>query len=384
MRIGIDARSYQWEGIGRYVRNLLDELLRVDNEHTYVVFLSEEGMRSFQPSRDRVEKVLADFPHYSVSEQTTFLGLLRRAKLDLVHFPHFNAPIFYTRPFIMTIHDLILNHYPGIKQNPLKQLANRIGYETIFRTLVPRAQHIIAPTRYTAADITKFYHVPKSRITVTYESVDTKRFFYKPTAYPQENVLDKYGVKRPYIMYTGVSRYHKNLEGLLVAFSLLRSMGFPHQLVLVGKKDNNHSFVEETIERLQLANDVVQTGFVADSDLLHLYAGAVAYVFPSFYEGFGLPGLEAMAAGTPVLASQTSCLPEVYGDAAIYFDPASPNDMANAIARVLRDTNLQQDMRKKGLEHVTRFSWEKMARETLDVYNKYFHGSATTKKQKNN
>lgn len=366
LKIGIDCRMYSshFTGIGRYVFELVENLQKIDLRNQYVLFFNQPEFINFQPSNPNFSKVLVDARHYSLAEQIKFLKILNHQKLDLMHFTHFNRPIFYNRPSIVTIHDLTLHFYPGKKMtNPL----HRLAYRLTIRTAVRKAKKIIAVSRATGRDIEEILHVPLKKIHVIYEGVNPD---FKPIHNPSRlsHTLDKYHIHKPFLLYTGVWRSHKNLHGLIKAFQIL-SAKHPLQLVITGKKDNIYaSEIFSLVHDLQLENQIIFPGLVSEDELIDLLNSAHIYTFPSFYEGFGLPPLEAMQCGTPVAASAISCIPEICGKNAVYFDPHNPADMVEKIESLLTNHDLYHRLEKSGLQHAQKFSWSKMSKETHQLY----------------
>ncbi len=366
-KIGIDARSYNWTGIGRYLRNLVRELVVLDTKNEYTLFLDKEGYESFQTPNERIKKVLADIPHYSLSEQIKLPRFLKKEKFDLVHFPHFNMPLTYKDPFVVTIHDLTLSFFPGQK---MTSLAHRVAYQSTIRHACKKAKHIIAVSKNTKKDLQQLLKISDEKISVIYEAVESDRYNTQVAPAKIEEVKKKYNIRKPYLMYIGVWRNHKNILGMLSGFAKILERGLDYQLVMTGKPDPHYPEVMQKIKELGIEKNVVLAGFVPEEELPVFLQGCDLFVFPSFYEGFGLPPLEAMATGCPVVASNTSCMPEILGDAAEYFDPYEPEDIARALEKVLRNRALSEELRRKGLERVKRFSWQAMAKSTLEVYKK--------------
>lgn len=364
--IGIDARSFHWTGVGRYLRNLVNELFVIDTKNNYTLFLDKKGFDAFTPPREGITKVLSDMPWYSFQEQIKFPRILKKHNFDLVHFPHFNLPLIYNDPFIVTIHDLTLSFFPGQK---MTSLMHRMAYQATIRHACKKAQGIIAVSKNTKKDLEQLLSVPASKVDVIYEASEQE---YNANMDPQkaEMIKKKYGIRKPYLMYVGVWRNHKNILGLLSAFAKILERGLDYQLVIVGKPDPHYPEVMQKMDELKIRNSVVLPGFVPEEELPVFFQACDLFVFPSFYEGFGLPPLEAMASGCPVASSNTSCMPEILGDAAEYFDPYNTEDMARAIESVVRNRVRSQELRAKGLEHAKRFSWKTMAQQTLAAYNK--------------
>jgi len=375
MRIGIDARFYgpRSTGIGRYVERLLHELDRLATDHQFTVFLHPDHVDEFKPANERrFEKVIAPWRWYSFGEQRGMPTLVRRSRLDLVHFPHFNVPVLTNGRFVVTVHDLILNKFPTERASTLGPALYRVkhaAYTYVIRRAVRRSRHVLAVSENTKRDILETYHVPNEKVTVTYEGCDL----------PGErdiagiDVAGRYGITRPFALYVGNAYPHKNLERLIEAAAKLQFMDARRpQIVIAGKEDYFYRRLREYARRRLPAEsrDTVRfPGFVDDRILNALYASAEVYIFPSLYEGFGLPGLEAMARGVPVAAARASCLPEIYGQAAEYFDPNSSEDIARTLAGLFSDASRREVLRQRGYEQVRRYSWRRMAEQTLGVYN---------------
>jgi len=394
MRIGIDCRMFfsGFTGIGRYTFELVKNLEKIsikdpEHQHQYVLFFNKDAFSKFTPTAPNFEKVEVDAPHYSFKEQTSFLKALNAQKLDLMHFTHFNAPIRYKKPFIVTIHDLTHTLFPGRKMTALPY---RLAYKAVVKSAVSKAKKIIAVSENTKQDLIKIHHVPSHKIEVVYEGANADYYKFTPEQEQQAEarLKEKYNITRPFLLYTGVHRYHKNLPRLIEAFEILTTES-PDQpensddsqfaqanlskdlsLVITGKKDPFYPEVEQEVAVRNLTSKVNFPGFVSEQDLISLYNIAEVYVFPSLYEGFGLPILEAMQCGTPVAASNVSSIPEVAGaDNALFFDPESPQDIVQKITQILADEQLSASLREKGLQRVKAFSWAKMANEILDIYN---------------
>jgi glycosyltransferase involved in cell wall biosynthesis len=369
MRIGIDARMYSSEftGIGRYVYELTQRLLEVDKKNEYVLFMNQPTYDQFEPRSKRVKKVLVNAPHYSLAEQLRFLWKIWLSRVDLMHFTHFNAPILYRGQSVVTIHDLTLSFYPGKKMN---SWFYRKAYNLVLHNAVKHAKKIIAVSQNTKKDLIEVAKTEPSKIEVVYEGV-AGNFCPRPDKEDIEELLKKYSITKEYMLYTGVWRSHKNLVNMIKAFALLcGDEGFEPQLVITGEENPYYPEVKRTVKELDLEHKVIFTGLVDEDELTALYQAAKMYVFPSLYEGFGLPPLEAMRCGTPVVASKASCIPEICGEEnAVFFDPYDPEDIANAMRRLWLDETLQADLRERGLAHSRKFSWEKMAEKTLAIYN---------------
>jgi len=315
-----------------------------------------------------VKKVCVNAHHYSFAEQLKFLKILNREKCDLVHFSHFNLPFFYRGKFIVTIHDTTISFYPGKKMNSWWR---KCAYNLVIRNAVRRAEKIITVSDNTAQDVQRLFGIKREKMKTIWNGIGEE--FKEISNAEKSEVREKFGLSQKFLLYTGNWREHKNLVGLLQAFSKIVSSvtngKFSDlQLVITGKADPYYPEVQQTIKTLGLQDFVKLVGLVNQKDLVGLYNTASAYAFPSFYEGFGLPPLEAMACGTPVSASHVSAIPEVCGDAVQYFDPKNSDDMAEKISKLLMDKNMQENLITKGKERIKLFSWDKSAEQTLKIY----------------
>ncbi|HEC21068.1 MAG TPA: glycosyltransferase family 1 protein [Candidatus Peregrinibacteria bacterium] len=363
MKIGIDCRIDS-TGIGRYNRELVQNLGKLDSENEYILFVNELGI--FE-ARENIREVLVGAEHYSFAEQIKFPRILKEEKLDLMHFTHFNAPLLYRGKSVVTIHDLILNFYPNKfynRKRSLKSRFNEFCYKFVIEGITKRSKKIIAVSENTKKDLVDILGIHPEKITVVHNGLSEK-FHVIEDQKLLEETREKYGLDKPFLLYTGVWRSHKNLLRLLEAFGHLQDK-IDHYLILTGKPD--YPEITDKIEELKLEKRIKTVGAVPEEDLLALYNLAETYVFPSLYEGFGLPPLEAMSCGTPVVASNITSIPEVCSENALYFDPKNVEDMAEKIHRICTDQNLREKLVESGLKHVKNFSWKKMAEETLRVY----------------
>jgi len=369
MRIGIDARFYgpHGKGLGRYTQKLLENLEKIDQKNEYFVLLRKENFDEYQPKNANFQKILADFRWYSISEQVRMPMLLNKLELDLVHFLHFNVPVFYRKKFVITIHDLILIHFPTLKAStlgPAWYWLKFLAYKTVIRSAVKRSQKIIAVSEFTKNDIIKHYKISEEKIAVTREACDQGE---NVSEIEPGKVLAKYGIIKPCILYVGNAYPHKNLEALVLAFGKLNMPKYNFQLALVGKMDYFYERLRK-FTREQKVEDVVFTGHLPDQELDVLYHNARLYVFPSLYEGFGLPPLEAMAKGVPVASSDHPCMREILGESAYYFNARDIADISRAMEKMLQSEEIRKKYSRLGLEQVKKYSWEKMARETAEIY----------------
>lgn len=357
MKIGIDGRLYSQTGVGRYIRNLIKVLGETDKKNKYLLFLRGEDFEDFKLPNKRWRKIKADVRWHSVLEQVLMPVFLYREKIDLVHFPYFNVPVFYFRPFVITIHDLTHLHFDTGRASTLPYFfykLKRLGMRVVLKTAVKRARRIIAVSKRTKREIIDNFKVDKKKIKVIYEGVDKNLKRKKET---------KRVVKGDYILYVGNAYPHKNLERLMEVFKEIKDKKI--KLVLVGPEDFFYKRLKESYKEL---GNVIFWGLADDEKLTSLYSGAKFLILPSLAEGFGLVGLEAMSLGCPVLASKIAVLKEIYGGAAEYFNPEDKEDLRDKIEKMRRDKKLRRDLVKKGRKRVKKFSWGKMGRVTYGIY----------------
>ena len=370
MRIGIDARFYGpiGKGLGRYTQKLIENLEKIDHVNKYFVFLRKDNFADYQPKNPNFQKVLANYRWYTFEEQFKFPRLLNRYDLDLMHFPHFNVPIFYFKKFVVTIHDLILIHFPTVRSSTLSPLlywGKFFAYKMVIKSAVRRSNRIIAVSNFTKNDLLANYKaITAEKIMVTHEAAED---FCMLSPNKDKQILARYGIIKPYVMYVGNAYPHKNLERLVLAFKKLKTKKNDLQLVFVGNEDYFYRRLKDVVTK-EKADGIIFVGYVPDYELDTFYHNAEAFVWPSLYEGFGLPPLEAMAKGTPVISSEHPCMKEILEDSAYYFDAENIDHMASSVEKVMGDKDLRRGLTEKGYKQVEKYSWKKMARETLEIY----------------
>jgi len=402
-RILIDGRFVGvGDSVSRYTLELLTGLLKQDKENEYTLLVRPQGIKTLEEffkseirstkseTNQNVSKFeirnssfhnlkikVFDVPHYSIAEQIKLLKYLNKEKFDLVHFTQFNHPAFYRGKFVITIHDLTLFGHLH-RQN----IAKRYAFDKIMRSAVKNSAKIFSVSATTKKEIVEYYKVSPSKIKVTYNAVDMERYNFQVKSQKSKvkSFKEKYGICGEYLLYTGMWKRHKNLMRMFEAFERyiaeqdINELNI--QLVLVGKPDPREPEVMAEINRMNNSHKYktackkvfISTGFVEEEELPIAYAGAKAYIIPSLSEGFGLPPLEAMACGTPVISSNESCMPEILGDAAYYFDPYDTNDIKKAIEKILTDEKLRAELVQKGLKQVAKYDWNETAKGTLRVY----------------
>lgn len=369
MKIGIDSRMYGAKattGIGVYIKNLADELFKLDQENEYVLFMKDPEYSEFLVPNSRITKVKIDVPWYSLKEQLVMPKILKKHQLDLMHFPHFNVPILYTGKYLVTIHDITPKFFPG----PLvrKSLIRKLGYNLVFKTGLSKAKKIITISNYTKQNIIKHFNANPDKIIITHLGFN-QNLTNQITDQKIKEIKNKLNITKPFLFYVGVWRDHKNLPGLVKAFNILKSKyNLDIQLVLAGSQDDRYPEIKQEINQSKYKSDIITPGFIEDSDLPLLYKAAKLFILPSYAEGFGLVALEAQSLNTPVIASNTTSLPEILEGSAVYFNPDDVHNMAEVINKVLADKSLYSDLQQKGLAQVKKYSWQTTARQTLSVY----------------
>jgi len=370
-RIGIDARfASDGSGLGRYARKLLEFVIKHGQDYDFTVLVNkgEEGVVDFPEKNYRVVGI--PYKHYSFGEQIGYLWYLWREKFDLVHFSNFNHPIFYRGKFVVTIHDLTLMFYPGrIRRLWLGPDVIQWAYRMTMENAVKNSSKVIAITEYTKQDVIKYLKGDSEKIEVILEAADEK---FKPVKDEKRinQVLDKYGLNRPFYLFVSNLRVHKNVERMVAGFERVRDGGLDVQLMVVGKEDPRYPEAMQAIKSSKHAKHIIAPGFVPDEETAVMYTKAIAFVYPTLYEGFGLTGLEAMACDVPVIAAEASCLPEVFGDSVLWFDPYDVEDIARAMRKIATNENLRQDLIKKGRKQFNKYSWDKMGREIVELYDR--------------
>lgn len=356
--IVIDARVIN-SSTGTYVERLLHYLEKIDHQNRYTVLVPSKDLDFYRPTNRNFQLVAADFPNYSFSEQTGFKKLLESLKPDLVHFCMPQQPILYKGKTVTTFHDLSLLRIYNSDKNWLAFHLKQLVGKFVFRRVAKKSNIIITPTNFVKNDLEKTFGINGSKIKVTYEAAETK--INKTTPYLHDF--------SDFILYVGQQSDYKNIPRLAAAHQKLLQKHPNLGLVLVGKINNSARKNQDLFVKNNYQN-IIFTDFIANDQRDWLYSKAAVYAFPSLTEGFGLPGLEAMAMGAPVASSNYTCLPEVYGDAALYFDPTDIDSIVNTLDQIISDDNLRNQLIEKGYSKVKEYSWGKMAQQTLEAYNK--------------
>lgn len=356
-KIVVDSREWN-TSTGRYINNLVRCLEKIDKDNQYKILMKPEDLDSWDPSSSSFVKIKCSYKEFSLSEQLGFRSQLNRIRPSLVHFPMTQQPAWYTGKTITTINDLTTVRFNNPSKNRFAFWIKQRVYSWLTRRVANKSDALITYSQFVKDDIVKFAKIDPEKVSVI--PLAAELIIDKPEPLPA--LADK-----RFIMYVGRPTPHKNLERLIEAFVKLKSNHPDIILVLAGRKDENYRRIESEVRQRTIKN-VVFTDHVSEGRLRWLYENCSAYVFPSLSEGFGLPGLEAMTHGAPVVSSNATCLPEVYGDAAHYFDPLNTQAMADAINEVLTDKDLRLKLTKLGHEHAASYSWTRTATQTLAVY----------------
>lgn len=364
--IVIDARLYgpKHTGIGRYTKNLLKSLTKLPNfkkyKFTLIIYkdLEEEIKKDLG---DNFNYVTTKIRHYSLKEQLFLPFVLYSLKADLVHFTHFNKPILYFPKSVITIHDLIKHFFKGKNTTTHSQFLYKIKYIFylfLIRVIVTRNQ-IIVPSNFWREFLIEKYHLKKSQVVTTHEAVDPIFLANIKDEKPSET-------NENYLIYTGNLYSHKNIKVILHALKKLPEI----KLKIICARSFFSEKLLKTVKKLHLKKQVELLGYLDDKQFKDVYKNALALVHPSLMEGFSLTGLEAMALNCPVISSNTSCLPEIYGDSVLYFDPYSSNDLVEKINQLKNNPELRKELINLGHQQLKKYSWDKTAKETMAVYKR--------------
>ncbi|MBI3471280.1 MAG: glycosyltransferase family 4 protein, partial [Candidatus Solibacter usitatus] len=379
MKIAIDVRHVKDFGIGTYIRSLVQALGVVDSANRYVLIGSAEAVQSFHDLPQNFETAVYKRPDTDPVDNVGFPAFLHRFAADLVHIPLNRVPLLMPRPYVVTIHDmssLLFEERKGPRQD---------WHRFRFRTGLMRAERVIVVSAATRKDVENLLFVPHDKIRMVYNAPNPEFFRHRhvadaraagpeAAALERRRILERYQIHYPFLLYAGSIRPQKNVPRLVEAFAVAREELEQRpeykdlHLIIIGDEISDHPEVRRTVIQSRVEHVVRFLGFVPFDTLRTFYESATAFVFPSLYEGFGLPPLEAMASGAPVITSSSSSLPEVVGDAAMLVNPENVFDIARGIKEVLLDPELRARLAKAGQVHAAKFSWERTAREVLEVY----------------
>jgi len=377
MRIAIDIRKINEFGVGTYIWNLVRNLAGIDDRNDYLLVGSQRNFHELGPLPPNFKQLYQPEENGLWRDNISIPFDLHRQRLDVVHIPHHEAPFFTPSKLVVTIHDCVHLLFPQ------EDSSNFGNYRSYLRTkrVVHAAQHVLAVSRSTKDDLINIFELPDSKISVVHNALD-ERFAFTHTPGERKQVLERYQLKDPFILYSGKIRPHKNVHRLIEAFAVLKNeLGDSDRyknlkLIIIGDELSKHQYLRLTVIRSGAQQDVRFFGFVPYPILRVFYQSAELFAFPSLYEGFGLPPLEAMANRAPVLASNTSSLPEVLEDAAVLVNPENVFDIARGMKLILSDDAVRQRLIQKGLEQVAKFSWKLAAQKILERYQFAATGSA--------
>ncbi len=368
MRVAIDIRRAGDFGVGTYIRNVVRALARMDRATHYLLIGQPRHRDEFGSLPENFELLEYAAPPGSFHSHLHLPMLLRRRGVDLLHMPWFYAPAVLPCRLVLTVHDLSDFHYPP--PGPWWVHSARLRFA---RRALVRASRILAVSHSSQRELARVFGIAENKIEVVYNALD-ERFSQEPVPPDAGRILERLAVNHPFVLYAGNIRPHKNLARLIEAFAVCKAeqRGVPEfdslKLLLIGDELAKHPDLRRAVVRSRARDDVRFLGFVPHPVLRVFYSRAQAFLFPSLYEGFGLPPLEAMAHGTPVLTSNVSSLPEVFGDAALLVNPENLFDIARGIRQVLTNRVLRETLVRRGRELVQKYSWERSARQINAVY----------------
>jgi len=371
VRVAIDIRRIGDFGVGTYIRNIIRALGRLDRDTKYIMIGAPDKVREIGPLPANFHSVTLLAPEVSISGCLEFRKILCRLGCDLVHIPHLSwLPQYLPCPYVMTVHDVLEHMYRARNHSGLR----RSLHFHLTRRVLNGAARIFAVSNFTKKDVELLFNIPAEKIEVIYNAIDERFRQGHATDLDRQVIAERYQVNYPFLLYAGRISPHKNVGRIIEAFSALKTeLGkegkFPDlKLIIIGDELSRQPELRRTVIRSAVQNDVRFLGFVPIEVLSIFYDTAKIFIFPSLYEGFGLPPLEAMSHGTPVVTSNTSSLPEVVGAAAVLVNPENVFEIMRALHRVLVDKSLRDRLKQRGYEQAARFSWETSARSLLDVY----------------
>jgi glycosyltransferase involved in cell wall biosynthesis len=372
MKIAIDIRRMTEFGVGTYIRNVVRTLGKLDRENKYLLIGSPAKVKEIGSLPANFHTVPLMEPERSLQGYRQFRAILKRFECDLVHIPNlFSIPRALPCPYVMTVHDMLEPMSRAREQNGFW----RSLHFQLTKQVLRGAARIFAVSNFTKGEIEKLSDIPSQRIEVVYNAIDERFLHGHATAADRQVIVERYQVTYPFLLYAGRISPHKNVVRMIEAFSALKTElekdeVFPDlKLIIIGDDLSGNPDLRRTVIRSGVQNDVRFLGFVPIEVLRTFYDQAKIFVFPSLYEGFGLPPLEAMAHGTPVVTSNVSSLPEVVGNAAVLVNPENVFEIMRALHRVLLDQPLRERMKERSYQQAAKFSWEKSVRRILDVYH---------------
>lgn len=369
--IAIDARKIRDFGIGTYVRNLIRELGRLDEENRYLLLVGPRGQGALSRLPDNFRQITVRSPVYSVRELVRLSWELLRLRVDLYHATHYVLPAFVPSKAVVTIHDIIHLLYPEF-------LPNRVAFlyaQRMIRRSLQRGHRIITVSRNTKDDLTGYFRMDGGKIEVVYNGIDDA-FRERLPADDLDRWMKNLGLERPYFLFVGNPKPHKNLDNVVKAYArALKLHDFPHPLVCVGDRDGGEFKIRQRAEQAGIGERVLLLGHVAQEALPAIYQGASLFLYPTLYEGFGLPVVEAMASCVPVITSNTSALKEIAAGYAHLVNPLDVEGIAQAIVQCLTDKEHRESLCKLGQRRSQDFRWNTAAEKTLAIYRQVLEGA---------
>ncbi|RJR21272.1 MAG: glycosyltransferase family 1 protein [Nitrospiraceae bacterium] len=375
MKIGIDARDIrrnEVNGIGRFVSNFLKYAPDIAPSWEFIVIGNQNTF--FSPAHQNMKHIIMTEKSTVIWDQVELPKLLKREKIDIFFSPYYKTPLLAHCPTVITVHDVTPFVKIGHSVND-SQAAG--GHRTAYRfgpilklwsrLMAKNAAKILTVSNYSKKDIVDLFEAPEGKVEVIYEGFGDE---FNPRGMDEiKRAKNNYGIEGNYMLYVGNFAPHKNVEGILKAYAKIKhELRREYKLVLGGKKDGGRNKMERLCVELGIAEQAIFTGFIENKHLPAIYSGAEVFLFPSFYEGFGLPPLEAMACGTPVISSKRSCIPEILGDAAVLVDPLNSDEMARAIEDVLTRRGLRQHLQERGFQKAGEYSFQKMSVDMLNIF----------------
>lgn len=370
MRIGIDGRAAKWyrgTGIGTYTYQLIKCLNNMDNINNYLLFMPESFRNDMYLKKNFKLDSAPQNDKINFWEEIIIPNIIKNNKIDLYHVPQngVGLPIDKNCRFIITLHDVIPYRMPETVSNRYLKI-----FSEYIPKIVPLCDGIITVSNFSKKDIVKSFNFPENKIYVTHLASED---IYKPMDKRVSKYVAKkyYSITEDYILYVGGFSPRKNILGLIDSFNKLITLyKKPLSLVIAGKRGESYSTYKEHTEKLNISDRVLFPGFISIEHLPYIYNAAKLFVYPSFYEGFGLPPIEAMACGVPVITSNTTSLPEVVGKGALLIDPLNKTDLCHAMLNVLLDNTLKNKLISSGIKRASELSWKKTAKNTINIYNK--------------
>jgi glycosyltransferase involved in cell wall biosynthesis len=377
VRIAIDIRRISEFGVGTYTRNAIRTLARLDHHNEYFLLGIPGKLSGIENLPPNFQTIPTHPNEFSLASYLELHRILKSNGCDLLHVPHlFWKPQGIPCPYVVTVHDLLDHMYKASSNSSLKRSAHFV----LTKRVLHRAARIFAVSQFSKKDTESYFNVPAEKIEVIYNAPDDRFRQGHASDADRQLIAERYQVNYPFLLYAGRISPHKNVVRIIEAFSLLKNQLIEEgrfedlRLIIIGDEVSRHPDLRRTVIRLHIQNDVRFLGFIPIETLRIFYDQAKIFVFPSLYEGFGLPPLEAMAHGTPVVTSNTSAIPEVVGNAAVMVNPENVFDIQRALYRVLLDQNLREKLKCRGVERAMKFSWEDSVGRMLKVYQEVARG----------